>query len=405
MLKKYRRRFIRLNLTMVGIVLLAMVSVIGIYMIRDQRVELYDSLKEAVRPHENIQTDRTVELADGTEITRSEMSVLIAEKDGGYSMLSNGAAVDEGRIDALVAAIDEKEEDFGLLRGWNLYYYCSGGHTDNKISLVSSLPLRHNLVEFFLMLGVVFCGAMVLFGFVSLWISGLAVRPLEDSWNRERRFIADVSHELKTPLAVILANNSILRSNPDSRVSEQLRWIDSTESTAESMRDMVEQMLSLSELEAADQPASEELVDLSDAVMKAALFFESVAYDRRIRTSVEVEDGLRVFGCREYVSKVINILIDNAIKYEPADGTVALTLAARRDEAVFTVTNRGAVIDPEVLPHLFERFFRAGPGPGHGLGLPIAAGLAEKLRGSIHARSAPETGTVFTLTLPLGHES
>lgn len=152
-------------------------------------------------------------------------------------------------------------------------------------------------------------------------------------------------------------------------------------------------------------------MQLSRLVEGEALSFESVAFDRDIAWSCEVKPGLVVSGDARRLQRLVAVLLDNACKYAPAGGTVTIALGKEGNRACLSVRNDGEPIDPEDLAHVFDRFYRAdkarthgevGEAPnGYGLGLSIAQQIASEHKGTLEVSSDAESGTVFTLTLPL----
>lgn len=251
-------------------------------------------------------------------------------------------------------------------------------------------------------------GALVALFAISWLLASLALKPVAAAWEQQRRFVADASHELKTPLAVILANSEIL-SRDATLAPETRRWVDSTLDEANHMKGLVNELL---ELARADESARGEAttalhkedVDLSDMVEASALEFDALAFERGCTIDAQVENGIHVHGDREWLVRLTKILIDNACKYADEGTEVTVSLTKAKGHAVLTVTNFGAVIDPEDLPHLFDRFYRSdkvrtrGAG-GFGLGLAIAKGIVEAHGGKITATSDVTNGTRFVVTL------
>lgn len=263
--------------------------------------------------------------------------------------------------------------------------------------------------------------ALVVFFLINIFFSNWAVRPVAQSIKRQQQFTADASHELKTPLTVILANLSILRSHPDSTIAEQMQWIESSETEARRMQLLVNDMLSLArpkhdtEQGTSNAAMPKESLDLSDLVEGEMLQFESVAFERGILLESNIQEGVRVDGDEEKLGRMVSTLIDNACKYVEANGLVDITLseeipAALTDPvAVLHVHNTGEAIAPEDLDHLFDRFYRAdkartGGKGGYGLGLAIGQQIAHEHNGEITVSSSPGDGTTFTVTLPLSDD-
>ena len=262
-------------------------------------------------------------------------------------------------------------------------------------------------------LAVVEVAALAVFLVISLFFSRWALRPVARAWTQQRRFVADASHDLKTPLTVILANTSIALEHPERSVASQSQWLESTQHEAEAMQGLVGDLLTLAKMdeeEAAAQsgaarPALEE-VDLSDVIEGEVLQFESVAFERGVKLGSQVEPGIKLRGNEQRLRRLAGTLIDNACKYVDDGGAVDVALSRAGKQAKLEVRNTGAPISPEDLPHVFDRFYRAdkartGSAGGHGLGLAIARAIAEEHGGTLTASSTQAEGTVFTATLPL----
>ena len=197
----------------------------------------------------------------------------------------------------------------------------------------------------------------------------------------------------------------------------QNKWLDYIKEQTGRMSGLVNELLQLSNLEearGAETPQQREHYDAAEAVMAAALPFESVAFEHGVTLETDTPDTLEACGNRKDLEQLAAILIDNAVKHSPAGETVQVSLTkfpARhgRKEAPaleLRVVNAGDAIPPDALPHIFDRFYRADESRTHkdnsyGLGLAIAKGLAEKNGGSI-AVTSQDGRTEFTLLLPMG---
>lgn len=422
MLKRYRRQFILLELSLIGAVLALVLILVGVYMYHDYREELKNTMEEVVRPlrssmfsgfgaerppwEEDPGLPGHVPDEEGGPVSRKGIdTVFYMPGSGRIAILSDDLLFDADTIAEAVPLIIRLEENFGTLREYGMIYYRSEGGGLYKIAIASTSYLRQSMTDLTLILAGIFFASMILFYFISRRISLLAIRPLEEAMLREKQFVADASHDLKTPLTVILANSSILQNNPQSTVSEQMKWIDSTVSAARNMRSMVNSLLTLSGVEAPESTVGLERVDLSDAAEQAVLQMEGVAYDSGIDLDAEIESGIYIRGNRDYTLQIISSLIENALKYEPRHGSVSIRLRSGRGQAVLTVANPNSVIAPEDLPHIFERFYRADKARdargGHGLGLAIAKRMTEAMGAKISAASGDQAGTCFTVTCDL----
>lgn len=245
------------------------------------------------------------------------------------------------------------------------------------------------------------------FFIISCGVSGWIVGPVERAWNDQRRFVADASHELKTPLTVILANMGILALAKSDTVDSQWKWIENTEEEARKMRRLVDQMLFLAKTDGVRDDCVFESVDLSNVVEGACLAFESVAFDAGVEIDItNVSRGIVVNGDATLLERVVSILLDNAVKYSTKSKVIEVALSRHSSNAVLTVRNFGDTIDEATLAHMFERFYRADSArssEGYGLGLAIARNIALLHGGSIKASSGVNDGTVFDVTIPVGN--
>ncbi len=238
--------------------------------------------------------------------------------------------------------------------------------------------------------------AIVVLFFLSLFLSKRIIRPLEENDQRQRRFISDAGHELKTPAAVIGANAEVLAAE----LGEN-EWLSNIRYETERMGELVGRLLDLSRAESARTPMED--TDLSGIVTGEALAFESLAYEngRTLRTGVE--DGIRVSGDRTQLQQLVSVLLDNAVRHS-SGGEISVSLGREGRSAVLRVENEGE-IPQEKLGRLFDRFYRAdearsSEGDHYGLGLSIAKAVAERHGGTV--RAACRDGKVeFTAVLPV----
>lgn len=235
-----------------------------------------------------------------------------------------------------------------------------------------------------------------------VWLlSGWAVGPMAKAWDMQRQFVADASHDLKTPLTVILSNSELLKQRTDVADAPEL---DRIEAAGRRMKDLVQKMLTLARMEDDPNRGAWETVDLSEMVMESALAFEAAAFEKGLAIDENVESGLAVRGNRAQIQSVLECLLDNACKYASPGSRVTVSLERAGKKAKLTVHNTGSYIPPEDLPHVFERFYRADKSrtasDSSGLGLAIVQSVAESMQGSVAAESTEAGGTAFTVLLP-----
>lgn len=328
----------------------------------------------------------------------------------------SGATVPEALLLKAVPDVVSSDESWGFLPDAGLYF-AKRGEGPNLIVAFADGSAADGWQSLALALTAVGLGALALLFLLNLVFSRWALRPVQQAWAQQQQFIADASHELKTPLTVILANNAILRQRGGDTIASQRQWIESTQVEAERMQGLVTDMLDLARpapegAQASEGPAG--IVDLSRLVEGEALTFEAVAFERELMWECAIDKGITVRGNATRLQRAVAVLLDNACKYTNAGGTVTVTLRAHASEAVLSVRNSGEPIDAADLPHLFDRFYRAdkarthnavdsendGAG-GYGLGLAIARDIAQAHKGAIAITSTAQEGTTFTLRLPL----
>ncbi len=426
MLNCYRRRFVISTMCLVSLVLLAALGAQFVIQYRNAWEGMRNTMRLVVGPWEkpgerfqpippNIPDDQDkgerIIPANGEpdKLPRNELEQIITvffdTNTEEISILDR----DHTEMDAalILDAVQEarnKDTDFGILQKEGLIYYRESMQDIEKNAFADVAYLRNRLLLSFMLLLLVFLLTIGLLCLISIWLARRAAEPMEKAIEMERQFVADISHDLKTPITVILANNSILRSEPDAKVGDNLQWIDSTDSAAKNMMHLISQMLTLSSLESTAKANRSESVDLSHIAEKCALQMESIAYDRNISLKTEIDEGIFYRGDREYAERICSGLMENALKYEPDGGSVCIAVCRQKKKALLRVENAGSVIEPEDLPHVFERFYRGdktrNQQKGHGLGLPIIKQMSELQGGEISVISSADQGTVFTVAFP-----
>ena len=302
---------------------------------------------------------------------------------------------------------ERPEDSESLTHAFSSYYYVQGRQGGKRVFLVTSLDnLNASLLRFALQLGGIFLLAGLLVFGLSFFLARMSLRPVEHAFSEQQRFVQDASHELKTPLTVILANLSILKSHPTATIHEEVLWIQNTETEAKRMQELTERLLFLAKADAKNMPPRSEVLSLSTLIESTALPFTALAFERKLSLALDIAPALSVRGDSQTLAQLLAILLDNALKYAAPGTEVTVRLCRQKKHALLSVHNNGELIPVDALPRLFDRFFRvdksrARAAGGYGLGLSIAKTIANAHGGDIRAESTAEHGTVFTVTLPL----
>ncbi|MCH5297528.1 MAG: HAMP domain-containing histidine kinase [Ruminococcus sp.] len=226
--------------------------------------------------------------------------------------------------------------------------------------------------------------AIIALFFLAVYLAKRIVKPLEESYQKQKQFISDAGHELKTPVSVVNANAELL-----SREIGDNQWLTNIQYENERMGKLVSQLLELARTENVT-PQTEHL-DLSRLVIGGALPFESVAFEKGLVLNMDISDGIFVDGNSSQLSQLVSILIDNAIRHGQDGKEVGLTLNENRNSVILSVTNAGKPIPQEETERLFERFYRAdetrnGEDKHYGLGLAIAKSIVTAHKGRIEVK-------------------
>lgn len=253
----------------------------------------------------------------------------------------------------------------------------------HKVLLVS-------ILVFLLMEGVVFLLTMIL--------TKRAMRPMQETFERQRQFISDAGHELKTPLTIISANVDILHDE----IGEN-KWLSYIQSQAERMRVLVGEMMNLTKLEMGDKEKDFVDFSLSEAVSGAALPFEGQAFEQEKQLELEIQEDISYHGNPDQIKQLVGIFMDNALKYSKEHGEIRVTLQQVQNKKTLKVYNTGKGIPESEKEKIFQRFYRSDASRaratgGYGLGLSIAQSIADAHKIRIQVESEYEHWICFILT-------
>ena len=409
MIRKLRLKFVAVCMAMVTAVLAVVF------------MSVYFSVQRSAETLSRQVLQRVIQEADqshGEGIFRPDISITIGgdrvllpyftvEVWGNNAYVTGGTYASLDDTEALSYILQDclsQPQQEGLVERYGLRYLRQDNGLYQNIAFVDmsmETTMLHRLMRSYFL--IVLAALILLLG-VSILLSRWATAPVEKAWRQQRQFLSDASHELKTPLTVILSNAELLEAAPmDQRPA---RWRDNILSEAKQMKVLVEQMLTLARADNNPMPSASamEAVSLSDLATDCALAFEPVAFEAGKPLEYEIAPDLTVTGDRDKLRRLISILLDNAIKYGADGGTIRLKLQKSDRHAQLVVSNPGEPIPQDKLPHLFERFYRAddsrGEKSGFGLGLSIAATVAQEHKASLRAESDwDSTRFLFTISL------
>lgn len=277
------------------------------------------------------------------------------------------------------------------------------GYKITILDITSQHDFLSNLVYTFITVAL---GMLLVIFFISKFFANKSIAPIKESFDKQKQFIADASHELKTPLAVISTNVDVLLANDTDTIKNQSKWLFYIQSEVERMGKLTNDLLYLTRMDYSDAKAIFSKVNLSDAVESVILTMEAVIFENSIFLDYDIKPDLMVIGNLEQLKQVAMILLDNALKYTNPNGKVNISLKKNNNNAVLSIKNTGKGIPPENLSKIFDRFYRVDKSRsresgGYGLGLAIAKAIVEQHKGRISVASILNDVTTFTVEIPL----
>ena len=395
MIRRLRWKVIGLNMGMVFCVLLAVFAAV------------YFSSRAVIARSVQQQLQQVLQTGSGYDLSQpgqEGVPCFVAEVYASGTVRVSGNSyydlTDKAALADIVTAALSADSDEGVLAEHHLRYLRQTGLLSTRIAFTDSTleqATLRSLLTGSLLIGL--AALAVLFA-CSYVLSGAVTRPVDRAWQQQKQFLSDASHELKTPLTVILSSAELLEQ---SAAPEQKQYVDNVRAESRRMKRLVEDMLTLSRVERGGEHLPDTTADLSDAAADAALRFEPVAYEAGHTLSYDIAPGLLVRGDSGKLEQAVAVLLDNAIKYAAPGTEVRLDAVRQGKNACLWVENEGDPIPADKLPHIFDRFYRADAsrtdGGSFGLGLPIARAIVEAHRGTLRCDSGGHT-TRFTITLP-----
>ncbi len=396
MIKGLRRKFILINMTIVTVMLLVIFGMVlsstaadmEERSMRTMRFLLEDGFLGMGRPGD---APEMVQMPF-FHVTISQAGTVM-ELRGGYFDLS-----DEDSLKEILAEAQDSKTEMGLLREYNLRFYRRNTPFGQELVFVDvsgDLATLRSLIKSSLIIGLAsFSAFLGLSFFLARW----AVRPVERAWNQQRQFVADASHELKTPLTVILTNAELLE-DPAYDENQKKQFTSSIRAMSQQMRGLVESLLELARVDNGTAKMEFSCLNFSELASDALLPFEPVFFERGLMLESCVEEGISVWGSAAHLKQVADILLDNAAKYASPEGVVVLTLKRQGNHCLLAVSSPGGQISREDLKNIFRRFYRMDKARAmdhsYGLGLSIADSIVKEHGGKIWAESDGGINTFF----------
>jgi signal transduction histidine kinase len=399
MFKSLKNKIIILNMSLLTIVFVGLFIAIYAFTAIDIERDVQNKLKNVIEmkgpPPSNNNLDITI------LIDLDKENKIISSK----SNLGN----DSVDINNMIEKIDETKKNSGEISlGDSKFSFLKKQINSNntKIALINNTNRKQTLYDLqksFLLVGLL---SLIVFWRISIYFTNRVLKPLQESIEKQERFIADASHELRTPLTIIKTNIDILKRNKNESIESQYKWIEYIDSQSNRMFELVKEMLSLATLDIQNENINFEVINLSEIIEDIILSFEVMIFEKSLTLEENIQEGLSIKGNIKEIQKLASILLDNAMKYVDKNGKITVELKLKKNKVTLLVTNTGPGIPKSDLEKVFVRFYRTdksrnSKNGGYGLGLSIAQSIVEKHNANISVRSVVNKETIFEVDFPI----
>jgi len=408
MIRNLKRKFILL--TMTSLLVLLSVIVVGMNLINYRAVVAEaDEILSLLAKNKGAFPDRIPDrngkfffgMSPETPYENRFFSVVM-HPDGGIVHVDTGriASVDTETAISYASSIQTSGERNGFIENYRFVR-----NDDRDLTQIIFLDCGRRLDAYwsFLYASILMASAgfIVVFSVVAI-LSGKIIRPIAESYEKQKRFITDAGHELKTPLTVINANVDLL----EMEIEENESLSDIRQQT-QKLRSLTDDLITLAKMEESENTIPMIDFPLSDIVTETVHSYEKMAENQNKKFSYDVEPMLTLKGNDKSMARLLNILLDNAFKYSPCNGVIRLELSKQSKTMILTVYNTTeAAIEQEQLEHVFDRFYRMDSSRnsetgGYGIGLSIAKAIVDTHGGKIQARTEEVSSFRITATFPI----
>ena len=316
---------------------------------------------------------------------------------GGYFDLTDREYLQEIINEALLS-----DRETGELEEHGLRYLKSVSPRGYTIVFSDTTTESTTLKHLFYSCLAIFFVAMILFLGISILLSHWVIKPVATAWDQQRQFVADASHELKTPLSVIMANAELMQGE-DLGEEERRTYSGNILGVTYQMRSLVENMLEMARVDNGTVKMNFDIVDFSQLISDAALSFQLLYEEKGMGLRCAVSDGVEIHGSEQHLYQVMDVLLDNALKYSAPCSMVSVNLVSNGKNCLLSVSSPGEPISKEDLKNIFKRFYRGDAARAmngsYGLGLSIAESIVEAHKGKIWAESE-NSYNIFFVQLP-----
>lgn len=407
MFKKVRLKLTLINIAVVGVILLLFLS--GIYILMKQNTDRQSvQLLRAMAADIRMKTQRRTITPPSVRLWGNSFYVKY-NSEGILQSMSADIPLTEADMNTLINNAVQYKKDMGVIKlesgFYRFYRSYPADFQDMTIVFMNVQQDRDTLARLGTILILVGLAGILIVFVSSLFLAGRALIPIKKSWERQQNFVADASHELRSPLAVMQTNLELVMGNRDETVESQSKWLENVQVENRRMAKLVTDLLFLARADSNQQTLEKVFFPLHKVVREVIGSFEPLAAKKGIRLELTLEQGIEFLGDEDRLKQLTVILLDNAIKYTPQGGKAEVSLKQRDNHIELIVSDTGVGIENEHLDKIFDRFYRVDKARsrdigGTGLGLSIAEWIVREHRGSILVSSVPGAGSTFKVLLP-----
>ena len=380
-MKKLKNKTFILISVVLSAFLLFILVVFNISIYNNEYTEIKNNI-DRISNKQNILSPDRENLSNNPIFIDMDVYIISFDRFGKIRNISNYAndGLSNNEIINIVNSHNIKPRDIG-----NLYtskYLFSFNH-QNELIIINNTRVRNFLISNIIKSIVLFIIIELIILYASYMLTKWLIKPVEESFQKQKQFIYDASHELKTPLAIIMASAETYEDNP-----KEKKWLNNIKEESNRMNNLVLKLLDLSKTEDLKDNVIYSKVNLSKIINNKAMSFESLMFENKLSLVTEIEKNIEFECDQDKIKELLSILIDNAIKHGYEDSEIKVRLYLEKNNINLEVINRGDAIDSEDKIKIFERFYRVDKARNrsdgrYGLGLAIAKNIVEAHNGNI----------------------
>lgn len=371
MIKKLKRRFIWINLSILLTIFFALFAGTYYLMYESGKAQSIKAMEQIAQnggkisnlPHRDLMIPQSKRdpFPINKNLLRDSFTIILDYSNNIIQMITNvDENTDLSNPEQLVADVLSSNEDTGIIsfNDLNLRYLLQTRPNGTQVLVFldrsTEIATLSQLIFVLIAIGII---SIIVLSIISYYLATWAIRPISLAWEKQQQFVADASHELKTPLTVIQTTTDVILANKDQTIRSEQKWIDYIKSETERMSKLVSDLLYLAKIDRNESLVSSSF-NLSEAIINVTLPFESIVFESGKELQIDVEPDLMYVGEEARIQQVAVILLDNALKHSPVNTSIQLKLRRHHLGYQLQVSNEGEGIPQKHLDKIFERFYR-----------------------------------------------